>query len=1330
MDALKSPAPLCLSGNVAENWKRFLQRLQLYLTATGSAAKDEKIQASIFLHVIGDEALEVYNTFTFENDEDKLKLTAIIKKFEEFCIPKKNVVMERFHFNQALQMIDESFDQFITRLKKLAQTCEFGTLQEGLIRDRVVVGLQDNSTRERLLRERDLTLDKAYQLCKAAELVKIQMKELKKGAEAGIANNNIENEVNVMFRKQMFMKSNAGGRGNNWNGENTQKQSCSRCGRSHAARACPAFGKTCMKCKRPNHFARCCRLRQDGQLHEVTAQAEQSNDEPQTEHDWFMDSIRVDSVNTSDSDWICPLLINDVVIPVKLDTGAQVNILTEKDYKVLPRKPKLSSTPDKLFGYTGVLIPVTGKCILMVQHNKKKMSLLFYIVPTGTQSILSRAACESLNLVRLVQVQEISNVTNVPDKKNNAWTTEFADVFAGLGCLPGKHEILVDETVPPVVHPCRRIPFLLHNDLKAELDRMLEMGVIAKVEKPTDWVSSIVVVKKKNGKLRICLDPRDLNRAIKRQHYKLPTREEVMAKFAGAKVFSKLDASQGFWQMELDEKSSYLCTFNTPFGRYRFKRLAFGIASAPEVYHKAIHELFEGIANVDTTMDDIIIWGKDQKEHDEALRQVLEVIRSSNLKLNIEKCEFTVAQLTFLGDLLTAEGVKPDDSKVSAIVNMKKPTCVQDVQRFLGMITYMAKWIPELSQKAAPLRQLLNAKNEWQWDMQQEAAWQLLRGCLSERPVLQYYDPQRPIKLSSDASKDGLGATILQLHDQKWLPVAYASRAMTDAETRYAQIEKELLSIVFGCQRFHQFVFGAHFIAETDHKPLVNIFQKPLNDCPIRIQRLLLTVQRYDLQVVYTPGKQLVIADTLSRATDTVLKTEVIDEDVTMHVNMILHALPVSDERLCKIRTESAKDSTLQQLQQTIKHGWPDSKSMCAAETSEFWSVRDELSIADGLVLRGNRIVIPRVMRAEVLNLVHEGHLGMTKCRSRAREVMYWPGMSAAINQIVSNCNTCQTYAAQQVQESLKPHDTPYRPWQKVGSDLFTLDNKTYLIVADYYSLYPEITMLTTTTSKAVIFAMQAIFARHGTPEILFSDNGPQYSSSEFAAFATEWGFQHLTSSPHFPRSNGLAESVVKIVKQLLKKNGNNIYKALQAYRAAPLQEGKSPAQLLMGRRIRTFLPALPIVLQASADKHIVEKRKEKQQQSHNRRKKELPELRIGDLVRVWSNQTRLWDRLATVQKQVAPRSFEVRLDNGATLRRNRRALKKVAVGREEEEVQLSIADDDNNSEPHTPDQPTPPDGQQNDQLALQQLDDGQIGVALRRSTRVHHAPDRLIQTC
>ena len=740
-----------------------------------------------------------------------------------------------------------------------------------------------------------------------------------------------------------------------------------------------------------------------------------------------------------------------------------------------------------------------GKCILPVKHKGKIHRLLFFVGPSDNTSLLGRADCERLELVK--RIYSVEPEIEIGDY--NELLTEFHDIFEGLGCLPGKHKIIIKEDAQPIIHPCRKTPFAVRDKLKIELNRMVDPGVIEKVGEPTEWVNSLVTVLKKNGDIRVCLDPRDLNRAIKREHYKLPTREEVMAQFSNARYFSKLDASQGFWQLCLDERSSFLTTFNSPFGRYRYLRLPFGISSAPEVYHKIIHEIFEGIEGVDTSMDDIIIWGKTKEEHDRSLRQVFERAQQKGLKLQKAKCQLGVKELIFLGDKLTTQGIKPDERKISAIMNMERSKSKKDIQRFFGMVTYNAKWIPDLSKKTEPLRQLLDKNVEWQWNHEQEKSWQLLRAILTTEPVLQYFDPERPIKISSDASKDGLGAVILQLHGNEWKPVAYASRSMTDAEKRYAQIEKELLGIAYGCCRFHQFIYGGQIIVETDHKPLVSLAKKPLNDCPLRIQRIMLQLQKYDLEINYTPGKYLLTADSLSRAVDSTEKdSSLLTMQINAHVHSVIRLMPISNKRMNEVKEKTNNDDVLIELRNTIINGWPDQKRNCNPEVVDFWNVRDELSVADGIVLKGMKIVIPLALRQLILGKIHEGHMGIEKCKRRGREVVYWPDINDDIECMVRKCSTCLKYSNKQQREPLIPHELPNYPWQKIGSDLFMDQGKTYLIVTDYYSGYPEVMQLQTITSRAIVTSIKTIFARFGIPEVLISDNGPQYDCREFKEFS------------------------------------------------------------------------------------------------------------------------------------------------------------------------------------------------------------------------------------
>ena len=319
---------------------------------------------------------------------------------------------------------------------------------------------------------------------------------------------------------------------------------------------------------------------------------------------------------------------------------------------------------------------------------------------------------------------------------------------------------------------------------------------------------------------------------------------------------------RSFWQMPLDEESSYLTTFNTPFGRYRFTVVPFGMVFAQEVFHKTVHEKFHDIPGCETDIDDILIWGRTIDEHDLRLEQVLNRVQEINMTLSQEKCQFRQTEVTYLGERLTQEGVKQDGAKLKAIRDYVKPTNKQDVQRLLGMVNFIAKFAPKVSDVTAPLRELIKKNVAFHWLDTHDRAFEELKRVLTDSETLRYYNVTKGVTLQVDASQHGLGAALLQDDG----PVAFASRAMNDTRKRYAQIEKELLAIVFGCKRFHQYVYGKTITVETDHKPLESIFRKPLSQAPSRLQKMLMQIQEYDINLVYKKGCEMYLADALSRA--------------------------------------------------------------------------------------------------------------------------------------------------------------------------------------------------------------------------------------------------------------------------------------------------------------------------------------------------------------------------------------------------------------------------------------------------------------------------------
>ncbi|KAJ0023870.1 hypothetical protein NQD34_003769 [Periophthalmus magnuspinnatus] len=473
------------------------------------------------------------------------------------------------------------------------------------------------------------------------------------------------------------------------------------------------------------------------------------------------------------------------------------------------------------------------------------------------------------------------------------------------------------------------------------------------------------------------------------------------------------------------------------------------------------------------------------------------------------------------------------------------------------MVNQVGKFIPHLAEKDKALRDLLSKKNAWYWGIDQARAFQTLKDALTSPPVL------------GDASSYGLGGVLLQLWEEGWRPVAYASRSLSPTEQRYAQVEKEALASTWAaCERFRDFLIGKHFCLETDHKPLVSLLGgQALDLLPPRIQRFRMRLMRYSYNVQYAPGKSLWTADTLSRSP---LKAPMIKADkelmesTDIYVDSIVTNLPVSSSYMQTLKEQLKLDSVCSRVMDMCTQGWPEHVKQ-EPLLKNYWTDRATLTVKDGLLLKDTRLVIPSAMRNQVLEKIHEGHQGVVKCKARARQTVWWPGLSQQISEMVLKCRTC-IQERHNSSEPLMPTEYPVRPWQRVGTDLFELRGKTYLLAVDYYSRYVEIALLNKTKSSDVITHLKSFFARHGIPEVLMSDNGPQYSCQTFTEFAATYGFKHITSSPKFPQSNGEAERAVQTVKNLLKKAADP-YLALLAYRATPLQSGYSPAELLMGRR-------------------------------------------------------------------------------------------------------------------------------------------------------------------
>ena len=637
---------------------------------------------------------------------------------------------------------------------------------------------------------------------------------------------------------------------------------------------------------------------------------------------------------------------------------------------------------------------------------------------------------------------------------------KYPKQFYRIGESHNTHKLIIDPNVVCHIDPPRRVPIALKDTIKKELDKMVEQQIIRPITEPTEWVSSLTYVTKQDGSLRVCLDPRHLNRALLRPYHQIPTVEDLNHRFAGMKVFSKLDAKAGYWSVKLDAESQKLTTFQTPFGRYCFRRLPFGLSASQDIFQLEIDRILEKCKGACGIADDIVISGADEEEHDRNLAQFMEVISEHGLTLNSKKCHIKCSQVSFFGNVYTNEGMKPDPRKVDDLKQMQEPRSKTELQQFLGCMTYLSRFIPNFSDKTTLLRELLQKDSEFIWEVHHQQTFESLKNEVSKASLLHYYDPKKPLYLHCDASLKGIGAALLQPTDGGTLhPVAYASKSLTPTEQRYACIERELLAIVFGTQRFHTYLYGRSFCVYTDHRPLIMITNKTITSAPPRLQRMLIALSGYNMTVIYQPGVDNQLADGLSRFPNP-------HNTSKLKLDIRVDFIRFSPNRIELLQNDTMSDPTLQHLQEVIITGWPERMNELPTDLRSYWSMRDEMSIENDLILKGQQIVIPRTQQQVILKQLHTAHLGKEKTHLLAKETVYWSTMYKDIDRTVESCTICLEHQRAQQAEPLMQHEIPQRPWSVVGTDLFEQNGKQFLLIADYYSKYPVVKPLQKSGTK------------------------------------------------------------------------------------------------------------------------------------------------------------------------------------------------------------------------------------------------------------------------
>ena len=1217
----------------AENWKLFKQKWANYEILSRLQEQARAYQVALLLNTLGDEGLKIYNGFQFATDEDARTTAEIIAKFDVYAIGEINETYERFVFNKRLQQNGESFEVFHSSIRTLIKTCNYHNDSiDSILRDRIVLGIHDRDTQKLLLREVKLTLETCINICKAAENATVQGKVLRSDADTTIKRVREGRRTKPAASAQHKGKP----KGRQYSGDSNAKKKpdnadavvkeCRYCGRTHQMikEKCPAWGKTCDNCGGNNHFDAKCKK---PKVRAVTLE---------DDNDYYLQNV---TTKRKTRILTAKMAVNGCHLHFQLDTGAEVNTLCQRFVK----KHQVKPSSKNLIMWNATRVKPVGEATLPLRniHTGEEKQVQFVVVPNDFSCLLGVNTIQDMGLITVHNDRFLARIKTGEE----------------LGDL-GEAILHVNPDVRPRTLPCRNVPTALKEDVKTEMDRLVELGVLVPVSEPTEWVSQMAVVRKANGKLRICIDPQALNEALMREHYKLPTLDDILPMLNKAKVFSKVDVKNAFWHVRLDYKSSVLTTMITPFGRFRWARLPFGLKVSSEIFQKKLTEALSGLNGTFTIADDITVAGcgptkaEALKDNDSKLQTLYERCKESNIILNEDKKEIGKSEINFHGHRFTESGIKPDNSKVEAIQKMPAPTDVSGVKRICGMVQYMARFLPNLANDLGPLRALTRKDVEWNWSKACDRAFDTVKKKLTETPVLAYFDSSKEVKLQVDSSQDGVGAVLLQ--DGR--PVEYASRSLTDSQRNWAQIEKELLSVCFGLERFDQYTYGVKVIVENDHKPLASILKKPLSQAPKRLQALLMRLHRYDVDFHFLKGTDLVIADTLSRAVVNCSE----ERPRIMAIDCFTN---ISDARLEEVREVTSRDSSMQTLMSLLRNGWPETKQEVPPDARPYFDYRDTLTYDSGVILKGEAILIPTELRSDMKSRLHSAHLGYNSMLRRARGLVFWPGLTQDIKQMVDNCEPCQELRARSPKEPLIPQDDGLGPWDKVASDIFEISGRQYLVTIDCYSNYIEVDYLSRITSAQVITVLKKHFARYGIPRILLTDAGAQLTSSDFRKFTKEWGIIHIESSPGHHSANGRAEAAVKVAKQLMikaQRTKTDPYIALLELRNTPREDtGLSPTEMLMGHKTRSIIPCVTKRETNESQGRI--QRKQAMQRSHDKKTCTLSKLCVNQSVYFEQREKERWI-LGKIVDILGDRTYLVESRHGGVYRRNRSQMRPTEI--------------------------------------------------------------------
>ncbi|XP_055522976.1 uncharacterized protein LOC129717160 [Wyeomyia smithii] len=698
-----------------------------------------------------------------------------------------------------------------------------------------------------------------------------------------------------------------------------------------------------------------------------------------------------------------------------------------------------------------------------------------------------------------------------------------------------KHEIVLREEAKPCRQPLYRCSPAVQAEMEAELERYKRMDAIE--ECTSEWASALVPVRKTNGKLRVCLDSRRINAWTKKDSYPMRNMGGIFHRLGKAKYYSVVDLKDAYFQIPLKEECRDYTAFRTPQGLFRFKVCPFGLTNAPFTMCRLMDRVigFDLEPNVFVYLDDIVIATKTFEDHVRLLRTVAERLARANLTISLDKSRFCRKQVTYLGYLLTEEGVAIDNSRIAPILNYARPRNVKDIRRLLGLAGFYQRFIREYSRIVAPISDLLKkSRAKFVWTEAAEAAFGELKAALVSAPILGNPDFSLPFSIESDASDNAVGAALIQHHGNVPKVVAYFSKKLSSTQRKYASVEKECLGVLLAIEHFRHFVEGTRFKVVTDARGLLWLFSIGVESGNAKLLRWALKIQSYDIELEYRKGKSNILADCLSRSVETIS----------------VQAVDVEQQDLAnKIQQEPAK--------------YPDFR----VANGEIWKfVKVDGGVEDPR-FQWKRYPA-KAERTEIVRTVHErAHLGFEKTLNAVRERFYWPYMSSEVKRICQTCLTCQMSKASN-QNTTPPMANQKKiaqyPWQFLAMDyvgpLPTSGknlNTCLLVVTDLFSKFVIVQPFRQATAESLVnFVENSLFLLFGVPEVILSDNGSQFTSSLINDLLTRYHATHWRTPNYHPQVNDtervnrvITTAIRACIKKDHKEWANNLQQIANAVR-------------------------------------------------------------------------------------------------------------------------------------------------------------------------------------